>query len=78
MTLTLNPHATASSHKIYVDGSHGIRVPMRQIHLTDGSDVRVYDTSGLHTDPGLEIDVREGLPKLRAPWIAQRGDTDEL
>ena len=78
MTLTLNPHATASSHKIYVDGPHGIRVPMRQIHLTDGSDVRVYDTSGLHTDPGLQIDVREGLPKLRAPWIAQRGDTVEL
>ncbi|HEV2908373.1 MAG TPA: phosphomethylpyrimidine synthase ThiC [Candidatus Eremiobacteraceae bacterium] len=78
MTLTLNPHATASSHKIYVDGPHGIRVPMRQIHLTDGSEVRVYDTSGLHTDPGLQIDVREGLPKLRAPWIAQRGDTDEL
>jgi phosphomethylpyrimidine synthase len=51
---------------------------MRQIHLTDGSEVRVYDTSGLHTDPGLQIDVREGLPKLRAPWIAQRGDTDEL
>jgi phosphomethylpyrimidine synthase len=78
MTLTLNPHATASNHKIYVDGTRGIRVPMRQIHLTDGSDVRVYDTSGLHTDPGLQIDVREGLPKLRAPWIAQRGDTDEL
>ncbi len=78
MTLTLNPHATASSHKIYVDGPHGIRVPMRQIHLTDGSDVRVYDTSGLHTDPGLQIEVREGLPKLRAPWIAQRGDTVEL
>ena len=78
MTLTLNPHATASSHKIYVDGPHSIRVPMRQIHLTDGSEVRVYDTSGLHTDPGLQIDVREGLPKLRAAWIAQRGDTDEL
>ncbi len=78
MSLTLEPHAKASSHKIYVDGTHGIRVPMRQIHLTDGSDIRVYDTSGLHTDPGLEVDVRAGLPKLRAPWIAERGDSEEL
>jgi phosphomethylpyrimidine synthase len=78
MSLTLEPHAKASSHKIYVDGPHGIRVPMRQIHLTDGSDIRVYDTSGLHTDPGLQVEVREGLPKLRAPWIVARGDSEEL
>src|SRR5271166_5812720 len=78
MSLTLEPHAVASSHKIYADGPHGIRVPMRQIHLTDGSDIRVYDTSGLHSDPGLQVDVRAGLPKLRAPWIAMRGDSEEL
>ncbi|MBV8081540.1 MAG: phosphomethylpyrimidine synthase ThiC [Candidatus Eremiobacteraeota bacterium] len=75
MSVTLTPHAKASSHKVYVDGPGGIRVPMRQIHLTDGSDIRVYDTSGLHTDPGVAIDVRTGLPRLREPWIAQRGDT---
>ena len=46
------------SHKIYVDGPHGIRVPMRQIHLTDGTDFRVYDASGVHTDPGIEVDAR--------------------
>src|ERR1700687_1131446 len=83
MTMTLNhqPGASASrasTHKVYADGPRGIRVPMRQIHLTDGTDFRVYDTSGLHTDPGLAVDVREGLPPLRAQWIAQRGDTEQL
>jgi len=85
MNVTLNPREKSGpegpllqSHKIYVDGPHGIRVPMRQIHLTDGTDFQVYDTSGVHTDPGLEVDVRRGLPPLRADWIAARGDTDEL
>ncbi len=68
----------ASSHKAYLDGTRGIRVPMRQIHLTDGTSVRVYDTSGPHTDPGLEIDVRRGIEPLRAAWIAGRGDVVEL
>jgi len=66
------------SHKVYVDGPRGIRVPMRQIHLSDGTDFRVYDTSGIHTDPGIDVDVRRGLPALRADWIAARADTDEL
>ncbi|HEV2879313.1 MAG TPA: phosphomethylpyrimidine synthase ThiC, partial [Candidatus Eremiobacteraceae bacterium] len=78
MSLTVTPHAKATSHKVYLDGSHGIRVPMRQIHLTDGTDFRVYDTSGVHTDPGIEVDVRQGLPPLRAGWIAGRNDTEEL
>jgi len=67
-----------SSHKVYVDGPGGIRVPMRQIHLTDGASVRVYDTSGLHADPGLAVDVREGIEPIRAPWITARGDAVEL
>src|SRR5579864_5684042 len=78
MSATLTPQAKASSHKVYVDGRSGIRVPMRQIHLTDGTSFRVYDTSGVHTDPGLDVDVRRGLPALRAKWIDGRGDVDEL
>ena len=38
----------------------------------------VYDTSGPYTDPAATIDIRRGLPALRAPWIAERGDTVEL
>jgi len=78
MSTTVDPHAKATSHKVYVDGPHGVRVPMRQIHLTDGTSLRVYDTSGPYTDPGVTIDVHRGLPALRAPWIAARGDTEEL
>jgi phosphomethylpyrimidine synthase len=40
--------------------------------------IHVYDTSGPYTDPGARIDVRAGLPPLRARWIIERGDTDEL
>jgi phosphomethylpyrimidine synthase len=74
-----------SSRKIYVEGSHpDIRVPMREISQTDGRDgevnppIYVYDTSGPYTDPAVRIDIRAGLAPLRANWIAQRADTEEL
>ncbi|TFW10323.1 phosphomethylpyrimidine synthase ThiC [Oxalobacteraceae bacterium OM1] len=77
-----------NSRKIYVEGSRpDIRVPMREISQADtpasfGAEknppIYVYDTSGLYTDPGAQIDVRSGLPALRAGWIAERGDTEEL
>jgi phosphomethylpyrimidine synthase len=35
--------------------------------------VRIYDTSGPYTDPGVAIDLRCGLPELRKPWILARG-----
>jgi phosphomethylpyrimidine synthase len=76
----------AGSKKIYIPGSQGIRVPMREIHLhpTTGLNgktepnptVRVYDTSGPYTDPDAVIDLRKGLPELRKSWILARGDYD--
>ncbi|MDX6311367.1 MAG: phosphomethylpyrimidine synthase, partial [Streptomyces sp.] len=66
------------SHKGYVDGSRpDIRVPVRRVHLTDGRDVTLYDTSGPYTDPNITTDVRRGLPPLRENWIIGRGDTEE-
>ena len=38
----------------------------------------VYDTSGVYTDPNVEIDLTKGLPKLRQAWIEARGDTEQL
>ncbi|WP_448320579.1 phosphomethylpyrimidine synthase ThiC [Streptomyces sp. CO7] len=65
-------------HKSYVEGSRpDIRVPMRQIHLTNGRSVSLYDTSGPYTDPAAATDVRRGLPSLRQNWIVARGDTEE-
>jgi phosphomethylpyrimidine synthase len=76
------------SRKIYVQGSRpDIRVPMREISQSDteasfggekNPPVYVYDTSGPYTDQDVAIDIRSGLPCPRAPWIAERGDTDEL
>ncbi len=66
------------SRKTYLQGSRAdLRVPMREVLLTTGDSVVLYDTSGPYTDPGLRTDVRLGLPALRAPWIAERGDMHE-
>ena len=44
-----------------------LQVPVRDIALTDGSVVRVYDTTGPQG-----CDPRRGLPKLRQSWIDAR------
>jgi phosphomethylpyrimidine synthase len=65
--------------KVYVDGSNpSLRVPRRAIALTDGTIHTLYDTSGPYTDPECATDFRSGLPPLREPWIAARGDTVKL
>ena len=81
-------HPLPNSRKIYVQGSRpDLRVPMREIRQSDtpasfGAEqnppIYVYDTSGPYTDPAVQIDIRSGLPALRAAWIAERGDTEEL
>ncbi|MDF1628633.1 MAG: phosphomethylpyrimidine synthase ThiC [Alcanivoracaceae bacterium] len=79
----------AGSEKIYITGSRpDIRVPMRQITqsptpLANGEfeqnpPIAVYDTSGPYTDRSVQIDVRKGLQPLRADWIAERADSEEL
>jgi phosphomethylpyrimidine synthase len=77
-----------NSRKVYVTGSRAdLRVPMREISQADtpasfGAErnpaIYVYDTSGPYTDPNAQIDIRSGLPALRAPWIEAREDTEEL
>jgi len=78
------------SSKVYVPGTlhPDVRVPMREIalaptRLRDGSleynpPVTVYDTSGPYTDPEIDIDLREGLPRPCAPWIEARDDSELL
>jgi phosphomethylpyrimidine synthase len=65
----------AGSRKVYSPphGHDNVRVPFREIALTDGASFQVYDTSGPYTDADASIDVRRGLPPLRAGWIAARG-----
>ena len=74
-----------SSSKVYVSGTlyPDVRVPMREIHLTptrghnggpieENEPLRVYDASGLYTDPEFSPNIREGLPRLREAWIRAR------
>jgi phosphomethylpyrimidine synthase len=66
-----------ASRKVHVPGElPGVNVPMREIALTNGERVTVYDTSGPYSDPAAEIDIRRGLPDLRGPWLDARGDTE--
>ena len=81
-----NRRPLPGSKKVYVNGPGGMRVPFREIalHPTKGlrgeteihPPFRVYDTSGPYTDPEASIDLRQGLPELRRPWILARGEYD--
>ena len=78
----------ANSRKVYIQGSRpDIQVPFREISLSDtpsqfGAEknppVMVYDTSGVYTDPTVNVDIRNGLPAMRAAWIMERGDVEQL
>jgi len=66
--------AFPNSRKVYVEGPHGIRVPMREISLSGGEPpLRVYDTSG-----PLGGDVRVGIADVRGEWIRARGGVEEV
>jgi len=66
-----------ASRKVYVQGSHdGVRVPMREVSLTNGEAVTLYDCSGPYTDPNVSIDVTKGLPPVREAAVVARGDTE--
>ncbi len=83
------------SRKVYIEGSRpDIRVPMREIPLTDSApqfvggaassskkmnvSLFVYDTSGPYTDTDYEVDVHRGLQPLREKWIEERKDCEPL
>jgi len=68
--------AFPGSRKTYLQGSReDLKVPMREVVLSTGDSVVLYDTSGPYTDTALRTDIRIGLPALRESWIAERADT---
>ena len=79
-----------NSRRIYVGGElhSDIRVPFREISLAStktmsgeveiNEPVHVYDTSGPWGAPDFHGDVTKGLPPLRAKWICERGDVEEI
>ena len=76
------------SKKIFVQGSRDdIQVGMREVACdnttTSGAEeinpaIPVYDTSGPLTDPNVEVDLSQGINRIRSAWIAQRDDTEAL
>lgn len=63
-----------NSEKVFREVEHNgftLRVPERRIHLTgDNGHLDVYDATGPQG-----CDPRNGVPKLRAEWIAKRKET---
>ena len=86
--LTMKP--LPASRKMYLEGKQkGVRVAMREIQLSstkigetgtveENSPLLVYDPSGPYTDPEATIDIHKGLSPLRANWIQNREDVDDL
>ena len=80
------------SEKVYMQGQlHPyLKVGMRKVNLTptvvvengkkvmtENAPVYIYDTSGAYSDPEQKVDLKEGLPRLREPWIQER-DVERL
>ncbi|MDX6577183.1 MAG: phosphomethylpyrimidine synthase [Blastocatellia bacterium] len=88
----VNPVSTPlpNSRKIYAVGKQHVdlRVPFREISLAPtktmsgeievNEPVRVYDTSGPWGDTDFAGNVEQGLPALRATWIRDRDDVEEI
>src|SRR6478609_740384 len=71
-----------ASRKIWVtpDEAADVRVPLREIVLSAGAgepNLPVYDTTGPYTDPEVTIDVENGLPRVRAAWVRERGGVED-
>ncbi|MFO1489214.1 MAG: phosphomethylpyrimidine synthase ThiC [Verrucomicrobiota bacterium] len=90
---SFEPHSSEqlpASKRIYLEGvlHKDVRVPMREISVTDtksysgaiekNAPVRVYDCSGPWGDPAFTGTSEQGLPALRAKWIRERGDVEEI
>jgi phosphomethylpyrimidine synthase len=67
----------AGSRKAYAapEGRPNIRVPFREIALSDPGEppVKVYDPSGPYTEGSAPFDLANGLPPAREAWIETRG-----
>jgi phosphomethylpyrimidine synthase len=66
-------HDTTYFKKHYHPSSvHQLAVPFKRISLDDPDTpyIDLYDTSGPHADSS--VDYRDGIPRLRQPWIQNR------
>ena len=69
------------SRKVYQAGVlwPDIRVPFREVAVHPSANeppLTLYDPSGPYTDPTVRIDIDQGLPRTREPWVVSRGDIE--
>jgi phosphomethylpyrimidine synthase len=79
-----------NSKKVYIHGElhSSVKVGMREIQISESDNFfssnpknsnaffTTYDTSGPYTDADIEIDITEGLPKIRERWVMDRDDVE--
>ena len=91
--VTTGPISASTKVYASPEGHDDIRVPFREIALSEGAGepmpssseavgqqknaFRVYDPSGPYTDAGATIDVENGLPRIRAAWVRERGGVED-
>jgi phosphomethylpyrimidine synthase len=91
--VTTGPISASTKVHSSPEGHDDIRVPFREIALSEGAGetvpssseavgqqkntFRVYDSSGPYTDANAAIDVEKGLPRHRAAWVRERGGVEE-
>lgn len=68
----------SGSKKTYLQGQihPQLKIPVRNIVLSNGQTLPVYDTSGPYTDVNTSINIAMGLPNIRGNWIKARDDTE--
>lgn len=77
-----------ASRRIFVEGTgedQDIKVPFREVTLTDtvttqgvvkNDPVVLYDTGGVYHEEDYEINIDNGIPKIREQWIDDRADIE--
>ena len=88
----INPRydLSAGVEKYYKPGQifSDVLVPVRRVKVSSAprcgeagaeersAGVELYDTTGPYADPQARLDLTQGLPRLREPWITARGDVE--
>ena len=81
MKSNITRSAFPNSTKVYLPGNiYDIKIPMRSIQVEDKqqASVVIYDTSGSYTDPKIDIDINQGLPRIREKWIKRRNNNTNV
>ena len=81
----LEPYPNSTKKYVLGETFKDLKVPFREIalnptktknELVENEPFRVYDTSGVYTDPSVKIDITKGLSRSRESFIDNRNDTE--